>query len=179
MQADERPLSSSDLERVGQLHVESIDDSLPALLGARYAASLYQYLARSAEEVLFVEFTGERVDSCCVVSLAPDSLYGRIARATWPSLLWHAALALRQRAFRDFLRGAARDAFRATPGTSKTPEITYIFTNQNVRGRGLGRVLIERVDAHLREAGFGSYFVKTLDEPGTVSYTHLTLPTKA
>ena len=47
----------------------------------------------------------------------------------------------------------------------QAPEITYIFTNSALRGLGLGGLLIERVEAYLREAGFSSYYVKTIDDP--------------
>ena len=100
MQTDETPLSSNDFERIGQLHVESIDDSLPALLGSTYAAELYRFLATSEHELLFVELTQERVESCCVVSLDPDSLQARIARATWFALGRYSLVALRRRAFK-------------------------------------------------------------------------------
>lgn len=165
MQTDGTPLSSGDFERIGQLHVESIDDSLPALLGSAYAADLYRFLARSERELLFVELTEERVESCCVVSLEPDSLQARIARATSFALGRSALIALRRPAFRQYLRGALRDALRSGAHSTRAPEITYIFTNRSGRGRGLGGILIDRVDTYLRNASFSSYFVKTLDVP--------------
>ena len=139
MQTDGTPLSSNDFERIGQLHVKSIDDSLPALLGSTYAAGLYRFLATSEHELLFVELTQERVESCCVVSLDPDSLQARIARATWFALGRYSLVALRRRAFRQYLLGTMRDALRSEARTARAPEITYIFTHRSGRGRGTKR----------------------------------------
>ena len=47
----------------------------------------------------------------------------------------------------------------------QAPEITYVFTNPQLQGNKLGKRLVERVDGHLRAAGFGTYYVKTLDDP--------------
>ena len=165
MLATSTPLSPADLERIGRLHAESIDDSHPALLGVRYAGVLYQFLAGSEHEVLFTEAVDGQVESCCVVSLDPDSLFTRIARGTWPALVRDALLALRLRAFRSYLLGTLRDALKPGKKPGRAPEITFIFSNRDVRGRGFGRVLIERVDRYLQESGFGVYYVKTLDEP--------------
>ena len=165
MLAAATPLSPADLERIGRLHAESIDDSLPALLGVRYAGVLYRFLARSEQEVLFTEAIDGQVESCCVVSLDPGSLFARIARGTAPALVRDALLALRRSAFRRYLLGPLRAALRPAEKAARAPEITFIFSNREIRGRGFGRVLIERVDRYLREAGFPVYYVKTLDEP--------------
>jgi GNAT superfamily N-acetyltransferase len=163
----EEQLDTPDLERLARLHVESIDDSLPALLGPRYAARLYRFLARSKDELLISERVEGRAESACVLSFAPQSLYGRIARATLPWLLGSAAVAVVARpAFRRWLRGFLADPARGGEEDPHAPEITYIFTNARLRGSGLGARLLARVDHQLRKRGEEHCFVKTLDEPG-------------
>jgi len=157
-------LSGADIECIASLHVQSIDDSLPALLGERYAARFYSFLAASTRERLFVERLDGRVASVCVVSLAPNSLQARIARGTLSSLMAAAFPALRNAAFRAYLRGLIQDATGKTAEPHPAPEITYIFTDPDARGTGLGAKIIQRVDAALREEGYEAYYVKTLDE---------------
>lgn len=158
-------LEPTDLMRIARLHVESIDDSLPALLGERFASRLYAFLAISDRERVFVERVEGRIESVCVVSEEPTTLNSRITRATLPSLIRGALGAVLTRpAFRRILWGTLNDASRGT-NAQKTPEITYIFTNEQLRGRKLGKRLIERVDERLQEVGVGVYCVKTLDDP--------------
>ena len=101
------------------------------------------------------------------VSEAPGSLQSRIARATLAQLLPSALAALLTRvALWRFLAATFREALRSHPEPEKAPEITYVFTNPQFRGRKLGRRLIERVDELLRARGIDVYYVKTLDDPG-------------
>jgi GNAT superfamily N-acetyltransferase len=164
--ATQQPLSDPDIVRVAALHVESIEDSLPALLGAGLARRLYRYLCSSDSELVMVERIDGQVESVCVVSFDPESLQGRIAVATLPALVWRAVWAvLAKPLFRSMLWNVARDAVSPAAEQVKAPEITYVFTNTRSRGKRLGQRLIERVDAELRDRGIGCYFVKTLDDP--------------
>ena len=98
-----------------------------------------------------------------MVSASPSTLNHRIARATFWSLLPLAALTVLTRSeFRALLWHTLRDS----AGEERAPEITYVFVSPVLRGRKLGKRLVERVDAALRERGVAGYYVKTLDEPG-------------
>jgi len=163
---DEERLSDSDLARVAALHIESIDDSLPALLGSGFAKRMYRYLEASDSELVLVERVSGRIESVCVVSFEPHDLQPRIVRATLVALAWGAAFAIFTRPeFRRLLWNVARDAVSGSDVEAKAPEITYVFTNAQLRGQRLGRKLVERVDAALREREIDGYFVKTLDDP--------------
>jgi len=162
----EQELSNVDVERIAALHVESIDDSLPTLLGEGFARALYRYLEGSEHELVFVERVEGRVESVCVVSFEPGSLQGRILRSTLPLLAWNAAIAVFTRsAFRAMLWHRALDAFGADEHEGRAPEITYVFTSRDARGKRLGGRIVERVDAELAARGFQRYFVKTIDDP--------------
>ena len=137
---DERELDAGDLARLGALHVECIDDSLPALLGPRFAARLYAFLTRSQSEHVLCERVDGAIESAVVVSEAPGSLQGRIARATLPHLLPAALVALfTSAAFWRTLAGALGHAPRRQVEPGKAPEITYVFTNPKLQGRELGK----------------------------------------
>ena len=163
--ATEQPLSETDIAQAAALHVESIEDSLPALLGPGFAQRLYRYLDASESELVLVERIDGRVESVCVVSFEPESLRRRIARATLGYLAWRAAWSvLVSPRFRAFLWNFARDAARGNEDHARAPEITYVFTNAQFRGRRLGERLVKQVDAELRDRGIDRYFVKTQDD---------------
>jgi GNAT superfamily N-acetyltransferase len=165
LEPDEQ-LSEEEVARIAALHVESIDDSLPALLGPAFARRLYRFLSTSDRELLLVERVAGRPESACVVSFAPGSLHGRILRATLPVLVWRSLVGLlASAAFRRFLAHAVADALRGEGSPEQAPEITYVFTNRELRGKRLGQRLVARVDRALGERGVDRYFVKTLDEP--------------
>ncbi len=164
--ADEHALDAEDLGRLAALHVVCIDDSLPALLGPRFAARLYAFLDRSECEHVLCERVDDRVESAVVVSESPGDLQGRIARATLPHLLAAAGVALLTRwAFWRFLFGTLGDVLRRGAEPEKAPEITYVFTNPQLQGKQLGKRLIQRVDELLRSRDIDGYYVKTLDDP--------------
>jgi GNAT superfamily N-acetyltransferase len=161
----EQQLSSNDVERLAALHVESILDSLPALLGLSFARLLYRYLERSEQELVFVERVESRIESVCVVSFEPGSLHGRIARATFPLIVWRSLAALFvRREFRSMLLHLVLDALSGEGHEDKAPEITYVFTNSEMRGKRLGQHVVARVDSELAARGFERYFVKTIDD---------------
>ena len=161
----EQRLSEADLARIAELHVASIEDSIPTMLGARYARAFFGYLARAPFESLFVERIQGRIESVCVVSFAPDTVYLRTLRATLPQLVLCAAAALlRSGRFRRFLLRFVVDLLRGAAGQPHAPEITYIFTNAERRSRGIGQRLVQRVDRYLRERGVSAYYVRTIDE---------------
>ncbi|MDA1185864.1 MAG: GNAT family N-acetyltransferase [Acidobacteria bacterium] len=156
-------LDAADFDRMAWLHVDSIDDSLPALLGVGFSDRLYRFLARSPDETLFPERVDGRIESVCVLSFAPASLHGRILRGTLPVLVLHALSAFVMRPdFRTFLRRSVAEARRDVESPA-APEITYIFTNGRLRGHGLGARLLARVETYLRDRGETACFVKTLD----------------
>lgn len=164
--AGESDLDADDFRRLGALHVECIDDSLPALLGPRFAARLYAFLDRSESEYVLCERVDGRVESAVVVSESPGDLQRRIARATLPQLLVAAGIALFTRwAFGRLLLGTLGESLRHESEPVKAPEITYIFTNSRLQGQQLGKRLIQRVDEMLRTRGVDVYYVKTLDDP--------------
>ena len=155
--ATEQPLSETDIAQAAALHVESIDDSLPALLGPGFARRLYRYLDASESELVLVERIDGRVESVCVVSFEPESLQRRIARATLGHLALSAAWSvLVSPLFRAYLWNFARDTIRGTEDHAKAPKITYLFTNAQFRGRRLGQRLIKQVDSELRDRGISS-----------------------
>ena len=158
-------LSQRDLERVAELHVAAIDDSLPGLLGATFATRFYRFVAASRSEWLFVERLDESIESVCLLSFEPDSLYGRIFRSMLPWLVLPGLAAVATRpTFRTFLRCYVAELF--TGGHAQpAPEITYVFTSADSQGRGLGRRLIERIEAWLIGRGVAVYHVKTIDNP--------------
>jgi GNAT superfamily N-acetyltransferase len=166
----EQHLSNGDVARIASLHVSSIEDSLPLLLGERFARGLYHFLARSDREIVFVERVASTVESVCVVSFDPRTLRRRILCAMLPLIAWRALVAVVSRkAFRRRLWHIATDTLGRSAGRdddpAKAPEITYVFTNPDLRGARLGQRIVERVDAVLLSRGYKRYFVKTIDEP--------------
>jgi ribosomal protein S18 acetylase RimI-like enzyme len=158
-------LSREDLARVAALHVASIDDSIPTMLGERYARAFFAYLAHAPYEYLFIERVDGRIESVCVVSLAPATVYMRTLRATLPQLVVSAGLAVfRSAKFRRFVVRFVRDLAAGAGEAQHLPDITYIFTHPELRSRGHGGRLVKRVEKFLRARGTPLYTVRTIDE---------------
>jgi GNAT superfamily N-acetyltransferase len=161
-----KELSERDLWRLAELHVGSIEDSIPTLVGVPFAAEFYRFIAESPREWLLVDRIGEEIAIACVVSDEPETVYARTVRHTWRALLRGAALAFFTNAgFRRFVWAFLRERLRGAAAPIPGPEIAYLFTAPEYRSRRLGRHLIERVDAWLESRGVDLYWVQTLDDP--------------
>jgi ribosomal protein S18 acetylase RimI-like enzyme len=155
-----------DARRIAAIHVASIDDSIPTLLGERYARAFFRYLGTSPLERILTTRVAGRIESVVVVSFEPGSLYRRVFLATLPELALAAVRAtLTSAAFRRFAVRFALDLVRGRAGQTHAPEITYAFTSAELRGTGLGARLVALADSVVAERGHEAYFVRTADTP--------------
>jgi ribosomal protein S18 acetylase RimI-like enzyme len=160
-----KELSERDLKRLAELHVASIEDSIPTLVGVPFAVEFYRFIAESPHEWLLVERVGEEIAIACVVSDDPASVYARTVRRTWWTLLRCSLLAFfTNPGFRTFVWAFLREKLRGSVEPIPGPEIAYIFTGPEYRSRRLGRHLIDRVNAWLGSRGVDLYWVQTIAE---------------
>lgn len=153
-------LGARDVARLARMHVEAIPESLISRVGERYARAFYRYVAKSEDELLLVERDGREIIGGCLVSLAPETLSGRMLRHTPLAVL--APLALHRLPLRAMLRGLTEPR-----GAPKPPgaEILLIFTDAARRSRGLGARLLARCEALLAARGVDKLLVQTRDDP--------------
>lgn len=167
--ADE--IKPADRRRLAALHCASLPGSAIAALGERYTERFYRYLAGSVREHAFVhrDATGI-IDAVCVLSLDPSGLNRRLWCRT--PLLWsllRASGAGGRRALVSALSpfpGAHR--YESGNGASRVvdaPEVILVFVARGIRRRGLGRALLARGRAWLREAGYRRCLARTRDHP--------------
>ena len=165
------PIGPADWRQLAALHCGSLPGSAIAALGEPYAERFYRYLAESVREHAFVhrDATGA-IDAACVLSLDPSGLNRRLWCRT--PLLWgllRASGADGRRALASALSpspGAHR--YESGNGASRVvdaPEVILVFVAPEMRRRGLGRALIARSRAWLREAGYRRCLVRTRNHP--------------
>lgn len=165
-------INAPDIDRLSELHVAALPDSMVSLLGRRYARAFYRYIVCSRQEILcVVRNSAGLVDAALVVSLSPTTLETRLAYST------RLLLSMVIRAPRLPLGQMAREFLRPRPSsTVELPELIIIFTDPRCQGRGIGRSLVRLCEASLRERQLESYVVKTenLPENGALKfYTRL------
>ena len=165
------PIGPEDWRRLAALHCASLPGSAIAALGEPYAERFYRYLSDSAREHAFVhrDATGA-IDAACVLSLDPSSLNRRLwCRTPLLSSLLRASGADGRRALARALSpspGAHR--YESGNGASRVvdaPEVILVFVAPGRRRRGLGRALLARGRAWLRESGYPRCLARTRDHP--------------
>ena len=173
--ADPAPVADetepADWRRLAALHCASLPGSAIAALGEPYAERFYRYLARLATERVFLHRdAGDIIDAACVLSLDPSGLNRRLWYRT--PLLWsllRASGAGGRRALASALSplpGAHR--YESGNGASRVvdaPEVILVFVAPGMRRRGLGRALLARGRAWLREAGYRRCLARARDHP--------------
>ena len=165
------PIGPADRRRLAALHCGSLPGSAIAALGESYAERFYRYLSDSAQEHAFLhrDATGI-IDAVCVVSLDPRGLNRRLWCRT--PLLWsllRASGARGRRALASALSpspGAHRyESGDGASGVFDAPEVILVFVAPGRRRRGLGRALLARVRAWLRDTGYRRCLARTRDHP--------------
>ena len=165
------PFGPSDWRRLAALHCECLPDSAVSALGERYAGRFYRYLAGSVTEHVFLHRNaGDVIDAACVVSLDPQGLnrrlwlstplLGSLLRSTPAGGRWVLA-----RALSPSLRAHRYESGDGASLVLDAPEFILVFVAPGMRRRGLGRALLARARAWLREAGYRRCLARTRDHP--------------
>ncbi len=154
----------ADLEVLAALHAESLPTSLFTALGHDALVRFYAYVEASPYETAWTAAEGGKVVGVCVVSYEPDSVLRRFVS--------HAPIAfareLGKLVVRDAgIRGKIVQKLREPSGEPHAPEVTQIFTDQALRGRGIGAALLRACEAKLRTARISRYFVHTERDDNT------------
>lgn len=160
---------AGDLARLAALHRACLPDSILSALGGAGVRRYYAFaLASPHEHVLVVREGapgGEQAVAGCVLSTAAGTMLVRFARHA-PAALAHELAGALARSGRLRRRIGARlveaVGSRSTPSAPALPEVTQIFTDPALRGRGLGAVLLRGAEAALRQAGHRAYCIHTL-----------------
>jgi GNAT superfamily N-acetyltransferase len=151
-------LRQPDIARLAKLHVTTLPRSMVSRLGLSYARSFYRYLARSLQELIFLERDREgSIMGACVLSLAPDSLERRLLFGTF---LWTRALFnFRKMPWSELLSKAAPQASVELAG--EKPELLIIFADPAHQSMGIGTRLVALCERALLIRSVRSYRVKT------------------
>ena len=141
------------------LHRSSLPSSLLSTMGHATLVRYYAFASGSSRELVLAAVEGDVVGGC-VLTYEPGTLLGRFVAAG------------RSRFAADFARAFVRDRdlrrrlwWRLRQGGSDdaedVPEITQIFTDARLRGRGIGRQLLRSCEEALRVAGHSEYIIHT------------------
>jgi len=155
---DARP---ADCEALARLHMTSLRSSLLGALGHDALVRYYAFAQQSPLERVLVAEEDGRVVGGSVVSDEPQTVFDRFAR--------YAPLKLARDLFVQTLRSAnirrrIAHRFLHPPSPSAgpyAPELTQIFTDEMLRGRGIGAQLLRACEEALRTRNVRAYFVHT------------------
>jgi GNAT superfamily N-acetyltransferase len=131
-----RDARADDVEILVRLHAECLRASLLTKLGPRALARFYRLAIASPNEHVWVataDDTGGRVVGGCVLSDEPATMSQRLLLGR---------------------RLVAR-------ASAHSPEVTQIFTDGKLRGKGIGAQLLRTCEETLRTRGVRKYFVHT------------------
>ena len=154
-------MEARDIGDLAQLHRSSLPDSLVSELGAAYTRSFYRYVTSSSRELVVSERgDGDRIIAGAVLSFDPHGLNRRLLLSTSLvlHLLWKLPLVLR-------LAFAPRNSDDGSSDVHDMPELLLIYAAGEVRSRGIGARLVERIEQALRARGVRQYQVKTVADP--------------
>jgi GNAT superfamily N-acetyltransferase len=151
----------ADAESLAALHREALPASLLTALGEAALVRYYAFVAESFDELAWVAHDHGQIVGGCVLSYAPGTVLRRFVRYDAVTFLRElGGRLLGDRALRRRLLGRGDGG----PGTSDgphAPEVTQIFTDARLRGRGIGAALLQACEAALRSRAGRKYYVHT------------------
>jgi ribosomal protein S18 acetylase RimI-like enzyme len=159
---------AGDLAPLAALHRACLPDSILSALGDAGVRRYYAFALGSPHEHVLVVREGapggEQAVAGCVLSTAPGTMLVRFARHAPAALVRELAGALaRSGRLRRRIGARLAEAVAARPPSAPAlPEVTQIFTDPALRGRGLGAILLRGAEAALRQAGHRAYCIHTL-----------------
>lgn len=156
-QTDQSSLSPQDLERLGQLQVTVLADSLVSRLGPRYAAAYWRFAdADPGGFALLDRDSDGTILGAASVSFRPDRLLVTLVLRT-PLLF-----ALLPQLTRRWVWKTAIEMLRPAPSVLEPlPEVVMLMTDPTRRRLGSGRRLLLGVESRLRQRGINRYCVHT------------------
>jgi ribosomal protein S18 acetylase RimI-like enzyme len=146
------PLSEQHVEQVARLHCAEVNGLLQRL-GTAAARAYYRGAVRSGLALAFVELEEGEVAGFVLGSVHPDQLRRGVIRANLAGTTWGIVLGILKRpaSLRWLLRSVAGPDEGSYAATA--PELTYLATADDHRGRGIGRRLVDAFNEGLRTRG--------------------------
>src|SRR5688572_21487219 len=155
--ADIRRTTRADAETLAFLHAEALPSSMLTALG--HAALVRYYAWVTTAEHAWTAHADGNVVGGCVLSDAPHTVMRRFARAAPLQLGRELA---KQVVVNNGFRARLLAGLRGSGGDGPhAPEVTQIFTDGKLRGRGIGAQLLRACEEDLRTRGARKYFVHT------------------
>ncbi len=153
---DDNLLDRSDYNRLGDLLVSVLPSSTVSLFGAGFAASVFNYLSRSSSEFIVVERINGTIEGAAVVTTDRQSLARRLLLQT--NLMLKLPFHLCNRGVWRMLFGKSDNVYISDP------ELVFIFLSPEHRSKGLGSIMLRRIEARLNEMAFPAYCVRTEED---------------
>jgi len=149
----------ADAESLAALHREALPASLLTSLGEPALVRYYAFVAESFDEQAWIAHDHGRLVGGCVLSYAPGTVLFRFVRYdAVPFLRELGGQLWGDRSLRQRLLGRGVSGSGDGP---HAPEVTQIFTDARLRGRGVGADLLRACEAALRTRGGRKYYVHT------------------
>lgn len=152
---------AADAAGLAALHAACLPASLLSALGARALERYYRFAIAAPTELVLAARSGADLAGGCVLSCAPETLLRRFVRGAPWSL---ARELVRELVVSRDLRRRCWQRVRERGDTQPEdhlPEITQIFTNERLRGQGVGAELVRTCEGYLRERHHAGYRIHT------------------
>ena len=151
--------SEIDYRRLAKLHIDSIPDTSISIIGERAAALMYRFIHESKKELLLAATIDGTIYGGIVVSYEPATISRRFIK-TYP-------IRFAARFFPSFIQNISRlpelfKLFAADDPYKYSPELMFLYTDQKLRSKGIGRFLVKEIALQIKEIS-PLLYVRTLD----------------
>jgi ribosomal protein S18 acetylase RimI-like enzyme len=168
-------LTDADIPAVVALHRRSLSYSINSRLGASHLASIYAFMKNEPSSLVQVARQGDRIVGVVSATLDPQHLKSAFMSGLQLAKKIKVGIQLvsRPMILLDLVNNRNVERPVTWEGQEVQPVLTAIAVDETVRRAGIGRQLVERVDAFVREHGCASYRLDTRSERARAFYGRL------
>ena len=154
-------LKQKDLESIVKIHLETLSEDLLPQLGEKFLIKFYEYINNSEFEEIFYSKDKDKLLATCIISYDPNTLLSRVLKKTLINFIYSFTVNILTN--KKLFISVFKIFFNKTNFISKSPEITYIFTDPKLKGKGIGKEIILKVENSLKDKNINTYYVKTIN----------------
>jgi GNAT superfamily N-acetyltransferase len=154
-------MDDTEIKQIVSIHQKTLGEDLLPQLGESFLRGFYHYVNQSGYEKIFTIKDDNKILATCIISYKSNTLMNRVIKNLFFQLL--SAVSTKIFTNKKLYKYILKIIISKSYFESLSPEISYIFTNPEFQGKGIGHKMLITVEENLLNKNIKEYYVKTIN----------------